>query len=53
MRADQMRFYNRICKYKIAAFILHLCASEVTLKKKTKPTLEKKKPIINNILNLI
>ena len=27
MRADQMRFYNRFCKCKITAFILHFCAS--------------------------
>ena len=28
MRADQMRFYDRICKLKIAAFVLHICTSE-------------------------
>ena len=27
MRADQMRFYDRICKFKIAAFVLHFCTS--------------------------
>jgi len=27
MRADQMRFYDRICKFKIAAFVLHICTS--------------------------
>jgi len=31
MRADQMRFYNRICKCNIAAFILHFCASDSVL----------------------
>ena len=30
MRANQMQFYNRICKCKIAAFILHFCASGIT-----------------------
>jgi len=27
MRADQMRFYDRICKFKIAAFVLYICTS--------------------------
>jgi len=27
MRADQMRFYDRICKFKIAAFVLHICTT--------------------------
>jgi len=30
MRADQMRFYDHICKCKIAAFILHFCTSDMT-----------------------
>ena len=32
MRADQMQFYSCICKCKIAAFILHFCASEAKTK---------------------
>ena len=27
MRVDQMRFYDRICKFKIAAFVLLICTS--------------------------
>ena len=31
MRVDQMRFYDRICKFKIAAFVLHICTSAYAL----------------------
>jgi len=32
MRAYQMRFYDRICKFKIATFVLHIYTSDGCIK---------------------